>query len=287
MSGGAGTTIEIGELSGTALSVLEGGATGGRALTYRIGGRNTNATFAGNIQEQNTGTATSYVKTGTGVWTLSGTGDWNGGTTIEQGTLKITGAITCASATNVAPAATLQFSGGSLATDALNIASNALLTGNGTITGDLNNDGTVLTTTGGTLAVTGDVVNNGTMRIASRTALSATGAFVNNGVLDLLTSSSGLPPNLENNGIVIDSTGLRVLAVSKSGSTFTLTVQGYIGHTYQLQQAASLTATWAPVGTAQLGTDPGNTPTAITPLTFTDAGGATGTQRFYRIAVTP
>ncbi len=287
LDGGAGTTIEIGELSGTALSVLEGGSTGGRNFTYRIGGRNTNATFAGNIQEQNTGTTTSYVKTGTGVWTLSGTGNWNGGTTVEEGTLKITGAVTCASATNVLSAATLQFAGGSLATDALDIASNALLTGNGTISGDLNNDGTVLATTGGTLAVTGDVVNNGTMRIATGTALSATGAFVNNGVLDLLTSSSGLPPNLENNGVVIDSTGLRVLAVSKSGSSFSVTVQGYIGHTYQLQQAASLAAAWGNVGAAQLGTDSGSSPTAITPLTFTDATGAAGTQRYYRIAVTP
>ncbi len=287
LNGGAGTTIEIGELSGSALSVLQGGATGGRNFTYRIGGRNTNATFAGAIQEQNAGTTTSYVKTGTGVWTLSGTGTWNGGTTVEEGTLKITGAMTCASATKVLSAASLQFAGGSLVTDALDIASNALLTGKGTITGDLNNDGTVLATTGGTLAVTGDVVNNGTMRIATGTALSATGAFMNNGVLDLLTSSSGLPPNLENNGVVIDSTGLRVLAASKVGGNFNLTVQGYIGHSYQLQRATSLTATWANVGSSQLGTDPGNSPTAITPLTFTDAGGAVGTQRYYRISVTP
>jgi autotransporter-associated beta strand protein len=264
--------------------VLQGGPTGGRALTYRIGGRNTNATFSGTISEQNTGTATSYVKTGTGIWTLSGSGNWNGGTTVEQGTLKLSGPFSCAAATTIQTGSTLQLANGSLSTDALNISTGATLTGNGTITGDLNNDGTVTSTIGGTLAVTGDVVNNGTMRIASGTALSATGNFVNNGILDLLTSSAGLPPNLENNGIVIDSSTLRTTSVSKVGNVVTLKVPTHTGHTYQLQRSSSLSSGWTDLGASQSGlTTVSGTPTE---RTFTDSG-ATFPKYFYRIRVTP
>jgi hypothetical protein len=180
--------------------------------------------------------------------------------------------------------ATLQLAGGSLATDAVNIASGATLTGNGTLTGDLNNDGTVTSTAGGTLAVTGDVVNNGTMRISSGTALSATGNFVNNGILDLLTSSAGLPPNLENNGIVIDSSTLRMTSISKVGNVVTLKVPTHSGHTYQLQRSTSLTSGWTDLGASQSGLT--TVSGAPTERTFIDSG-ATFSKCFYRVRVTP
>ncbi len=161
LAGGAGTTIDIGELSGTALSTLQGGLTGGRALTYRIGGKNSNATFAGTISEQNTGTTTSYIKTGTGTWTLGGSGAWNGGTSVEQGTLKITGTMSCLNAADVQAGASLQLAGGSLATDALNIANGATFSAYGTLTGDLNANGSMdgrgfSSGTPGTLSIQGN-----------------------------------------------------------------------------------------------------------------------------------
>ena len=246
LSSGAGTTIEIGELAGGALAGLQGGVTGGRNFTYRIGGRTLLASevvFAGTISEQNTGTATSYVKTGAGTWTLSGPGAWNGGTTVEQGTLKITGSVTCSAATNVASAAALTLANGSLTTDALNIASGATFTGSGnaTLTGDFNNNGTA-TLTSGTFAVTGDAVNNGTLRFTGGAALASTGAFVNNGLLDLLTGAQSLPANLENNGVIIDSSSLRLTSVVKAGNTVIVTAQTYAAHTYQLQRSDSLIA---------------------------------------------
>lgn len=163
---GAGTTIPIGALSGTSQSTLQGGATSGRALTYRIGGRNTDATFAGTISERNTGTATSYVKTGTGTWTLGGTGYWNGGTTVEQGTLKITGTAACAGATQVAIGATLGLEGGAFTTDAVNLASGATFSGWGSLATDLNAEGTLngrgfATGTPGTLAIHGSAFFGG------------------------------------------------------------------------------------------------------------------------------
>ena len=284
LSQGAGTTIDLGEISGAGLSRILGGPTGGRNLTYRVGGRNTDATFAGTILEQNIGTLTSYVKTGTGLWSLTGSGTWNGGTSVEQGTLEISGPFSCASAVNVLPAATLKFRGGSLATDAVNIASGAFLSGNGTITGDLNNDGTVTCLTGGTLAVTGDVVNNGLMRIAGGSTLVAGASFVNNGILDLLTGTQGLPANFENNGIVIDARSLGMTTVTKAGNVFTLTVPTHSGHVYQLQRSASLAADWADVGAPQ----DGLTGSAGSPSnrTFTDPA-ASGPRYFYRVEVIP
>ena len=247
---GAGTTIPIGALAGAATSRLLGGPdfAGARLVTYRIGGTGADTFFAGRILDQNAAVNnTSIVKTGAGIWTLSGSGTWNGGTTIEQGTLKITGTFTCASATNVLLGATLSLLGSSLASDAVNIAAGAQCIGHGTITGDLNNDGTVTVGTGGALTVTGDAVNHGTMRLTGGSGLVTSGSFVNNGILDLLTSSSGLPVNFENNGIVIDSTAMHVLQATKVGSSVTLTVQTYAGHNYQLQLAAGMTGPWSDV----------------------------------------
>ncbi len=280
LASGAGTTIEIGELAGGALSGLVGGGTGGRNFTYRIGGRNTDAIFAGTIQEQNSATTTSFVKTGAGIWTLSGSCAWNGGTEVEQGTLKITGNVGCVGATNVALGAALNLAGGALATDALNIEGGATFIGGGnaTITGDFNNSG-MATLSSGTFNVTGDVVNSGTLRLTGGTALNCSGGFVNGGVLDLLTGAGSLPANFTNDGVVILNTDRRVLSTTKSGATFSCTVWGYAGHTYLLQRADAPGGAWANLGGAQAG--------AGALITCTDAGGATGAARYYRVLVQP
>ena len=64
-----------------------------------------------------------------------------------------------------------------------------------------------------------------------------------------------------------------------SGQSFTVTITGYAGHGYQLQRADTLTGPWTTVGNNQPGTG--------AMLAFTDNGGATGTQKFYRISVAP
>ncbi len=289
---GIGTTIEVGELNGPSNSYLRGGVTGGRALTYRIGGKTPlggTATFLGTISEQNTATLTNYVKTGAGTWAIH-SGTWNGGTTVEQGTLDISGLITCATA-SVATGATLKLDDGDIATDAVNIAVGAALTvlGGSSITGDLNNDGdfTLLaddfsvsgtfinngsTTIGGSLHLAGETVNNGTLRLTASGLLDVTAAFENNGILDLLTSASNLPANFTNNGTVILNTDRRILTAAKAGTNFTCTALGHTGHTYQLEYTNAL-------GGQQNGSG--------TTLTFTDLGGATSTARFYRLLVGP
>jgi autotransporter-associated beta strand protein len=275
---GAGTTIEIGELSGTALSHLRGGPTSGRVFTYRIGGRNTDAIFAGTISEQIATAVSNYVKTGSGTWTLTGTARYNGLTLIEEGTLRLTGNLDAAGTMEIRAGGTLQLAGGIVGSDAINVAAGATVLGNGTIEGDLNNAGTVTCGTGA-LVIQGDVVNDGTMRLTGGAAIQCAGTFVNNGVLDLLTGAQGLPAKLENNGVVIDSTSLRSVKVGRSGQTTTVTVHSYSGHNYQLQRSNSLISPdWGNVGALVAGTG------GVIALSDTASSGA---QLFYRIAVSP
>jgi autotransporter-associated beta strand protein len=282
ISGGSGTTIDIGELSGVAASIVQGGYNAGRALTYRIGGKNTTATFAGNIAEQTPGsTLTNIVKTGNGTWTISGTNSWAGGTTVEQGILAVSGNTTSTGAVTVQSGATLRLENGTLTTDAVNLADGATLSGNGTVAADLNISGSAIvsSTTGGTLTVAGTIVNNGTLRIAGNTTLSATGSLTNNGVLDLLTSPSSLPANFVNNGVVIENTKRTITSASKSGNDFICVVMGYTGHAYQLQMSATLTDGWSNVGSAAAGTG--------IPIEWTVTNGGTGMSKFYRVLISP
>ena len=110
-----GTTLAIGELSGISSSKLLGGfATNGEVLTWNIGGLNTDATFAGQIAEQNTNAITAINKTGIGTWTLTGSNTFSGGMTVSEGTLQVNNTNGSATGTNqvfVATSATLSGSG--------------------------------------------------------------------------------------------------------------------------------------------------------------------------------
>lgn len=101
-------TLNVGELTGDPTSGLSGGPSAGSTVTWRIGGRNTNATFAGLIQN---GTGpTAITKNGSGIWTLTGACTHTGATTVSAGTLRING-NTSGSAVTVQAAAALGGSG--------------------------------------------------------------------------------------------------------------------------------------------------------------------------------
>ena len=74
----ANTTVAVGELSGGPNSVLSAGA-------WQVGAKNTDATFAGRI------TGNSITKVDTGAWTLTGSNNYTGTTTVNAGTLFING----------------------------------------------------------------------------------------------------------------------------------------------------------------------------------------------------
>jgi hypothetical protein len=130
----------------------------------------------------------------------------------------------------------------------------------------------------GTVSVTGNVTNNGTIRLTGGAALNVTGTFVNNGVLDLMTAAQTLPAALINNGVVLDASAVRTKSALRAGTSFTVTIQGYTGHSYQLERAATLAGPWTPIGSAQAG--------ANSVLTFTDSK-STGERLFYHVKVAP
>jgi autotransporter-associated beta strand protein len=250
------------------------------------------------IEEQNTATLTNIVKTGPGRWVIRG-GVWNGGTTVEQGTLEITGAAVCASAAEVESGASLVLTAATLDAESLTLNTGSSLQSSGAsrIDGELNNKGT-LTVAGGSLTVdramvnsgtvevragaaftaSAEVINDGTMRFLAGSSMNAAAGFTNNGLLDLLTSDSTLPAAFENNGTVILNSSRRILSASRSGTDFTCTIHGYVGHSYQLQHAAALSGPWTNAGTSRQGGG------AV--LTFTHTGPAAA-KGFYRVLVSP
>jgi autotransporter-associated beta strand protein/probable HAF family extracellular repeat protein len=217
-------------------------------------------------------------KSGTGTLTVTGNHSYSGGTTVRAGILDLSGSITDTGSTGVQamPGATLHLSGGTLCAN-LHIWPGAFLTGSGTIVGNVLNDGTITVEAGGVLVITGEVINNGTKRITNHTTLQISGSFVNNGVLDIITGAVRLPAAFTNNGVILDSSSVRVQELTKTDTTVRLTIRSAAGHVYQLQHNPQLAAgSWVPVGPTQDGT--GDV------LTFTD-GGASGPCGFYRIAV--
>jgi hypothetical protein len=180
-------------------------------------------------------------------------------------------------------AATYQLNGGvhSFANN-MEIRHNALLTGCGTVTGNVvvDSGGTVFANCGGKLTFTGAVTINGTMRAINGSILEAYGAVVNNGTIDIINGGvTNFHSGFTNNGTVLDSKSVRISQASKAAQDFVVQIPSVAGHTYQLQFTTSLApANWTNTGASQPGTNG--------VLTFTDPGGAANPQRFYRVDVT-
>ncbi len=173
---------------------------------------------------------------------LSGSSTYSGATTVDGGTLEITGTLAGSSSVSVSAGAVLYLAGGSL-------------------------------------SVSGAITNNGIFKLSGSPLLALSGFFINNGVLDLINASPTLPPNFINNGTVLTSANVAVQQVAMAGASFTLSIQSYILHTYQLQRTNSLTSpVWTNIGSPQPGDG--------SPLIFTDPA-PTATQAFYQILVSP
>jgi autotransporter-associated beta strand protein len=174
---------------------------------------------------------------------LSGSSGFTGPLSVTAGILEVTGSITQSSSVTISTGATLHLAGG-------------------------------------TLDVNGAISSNGLVKLSGSASLALTGTFTNTGVLDLINGPQSLPANLVNNGIVLDSRSVRVQQVNRAAGIFSMTIQGYAQHIYQLQHCASLVppVAWTNTGVPQTGYG--------FPLTFSDSA-AGGTQGFYRVQVSP
>lgn len=107
-------------------------------------------------------------------------------------------------------------------------------------------------------------------------------SFVNHGVLDLITAGPGTTlPIITGPGLVLTAESVRVKTASRVGGSATITLDGYTGHTFELQRTESLTAAFASV--PGVATQPGATGST---LTFVDPAAPTGGV-FYRVLVSP
>jgi hypothetical protein len=175
--------------------------------------------------------------------------------------------------------ATLQLNGGTHTfVDGLSVLSNAVVTGCGTINGNVTiyPGGVVAASCGGELTFTGIVTNNGDIQVVNGTTLETYGTLVNNGILDLFDAG---PTNFHgafiNNGTVRNGANIVI-----SGNDVIIKVTS-AGSNYQLQVTPSLTpATWVDTGAPQSSFSFGRL------LTFFDVGGATNRpSRFYRFVL--
>jgi len=179
-----GTTITIGELTGTSLSKLMGNRIA-RAMNYNIGGSNTDFTFAGKIENFPADAwaglpIINFSKVGTGTMTLTGKsiGFNTGSITVSTGSLVINDSI----GTTTVPAT---------------VAAGATLKGTGTIGGATTINGTLegRLNFGSTLALAGttNLTVNG-FNAGEFDVITVTGAATLGGILNV-TVNAAAPAN--------------------------------------------------------------------------------------------
>ncbi len=149
-----GGTFSLGSLTGGTGTVLRGAASTANPSTFIVGGNNATAAYAGAITDGTKGGAATVaiVKTGTGIWTLTASNTYSGGTTVNGGELRVNNTT-----------------GSGTGTNAVTVNNGGTLGGTGIIRG------AVTVNTGGTLA---PGASAGTLTISNNLTLSS-GAVLN------------------------------------------------------------------------------------------------------------
>jgi len=140
--------------------------------------------------------------------------------------------------------------------------------------------GTNTATFAGSISGSGSLIVNGTLRLVGNASIASGIAVTNNGTLDITTWNGTLPAGFVNHGQVLTRSLIKLGQCQFSNSVFTVTMQSYSGHIYQLQYRDSLTAgNWQDVGGAVAGNDAS--------ILLAQSGGIGATARFYRVALSP
>ncbi|MGC3989742.1 MAG: autotransporter-associated beta strand repeat-containing protein [Chthoniobacteraceae bacterium] len=201
-------TFKIGELSGTG-GVMRGGWSTAGNTTFEIGALNTNASFAGSLQDNPRGsTGLSLLnKVGTGTLTLAGPNTYTGTTTVTSGTLQLgngtAGTLSTTTAVSVASGATLAFDQATGATFSNAIADTGTVQGvqgsgiTNTLSGVISGTGGVTQNGSGTMNLSGadtytgaTTVTSGTLALTGSGSIASTSGITVNGNSAIFTSSS-------------------------------------------------------------------------------------------------
>ena len=244
IANGATIAVNVGganEWSGSNVDSLRGSASFSAGSALGIDTSDGDFTYSSNI-----GGSLGLTKLGANTLTLLGTVSYTGPTLVVAGTLLIPHSASL----------------------------NGLLT--------VNSGATFLATSGG-VSFNGGISNIGTIRITHQAALSVPNgaSFVNSGLLDIITGSFTPPPGFINNGIILDSSVVKAKKVTRAGGVVSVVVDGYTGHTYQLQRSSTspASASFTNLGNAQTGA------TGAT-LTFNHSS-PDPARDFYRVQVDP
>jgi T5SS/PEP-CTERM-associated repeat protein len=162
--------------------------------------------------------------------------------------------------------------------DGLPIRGNSVLSGCGTINGDVVVDvgGKVLADCGGTLTFTGIVTNNGSLKAVNGTVLEFYGPVVNNGVINILDGNTNFHAGFLNNGVVISTDSVpQIVSISVVGSDLQVQFTTANSPTYVFEYTDSLeNQSWNPIISV---TGSGGI------MSATDPGAASLPHRFYRV----
>ena len=264
-----GTSATVGNLNGLGDIKLGNGG----VLTVDNNG---DSSFDGSIS----GTG-KLVKTGNATLTLSGAVDHFGITQVTDGRLRVSGSFSNSTLIEVMSGGVLELCGGRLSASSIHIHAGGVIVGCGEIDGNMVNEGLITASGGQEFIFTGQVTNNGIIRMTGGAAISASENFINHGTLDLMTGAQGLPENLVNDGIVIDSSAVRVDSITTSAGMATVEIRSFTGHNYQLQHSPNLlNDSWENEGAEQEGVT-GDV------LSFSADVAASGDRGFYRIKIDP
>jgi autotransporter-associated beta strand protein len=226
LSGGSGgTTIIAPTTAKLSIGNLTASAT---SKTLQLDGTNTGNTITGAIADGGSDVIT-LVKTNTGTWTLSGTCTYSGNTTIGQGTLALSGSGSIASTNIVVGSAGIWDV--SAASSTYTLGSSQILSGTGTVNGNIADSAGSQISPGGTGA-TGTLIFNNNLTLAAGDATKFDFSATTNDLVIVngsLTPSAGSVINLNSlpaGGLVNGTYTLFRVSGTLGGSAANFTITG-------------------------------------------------------------
>jgi len=133
LAGGTLAANGSGAVTFTAASVTQSGTASARTLTLS-GSSTADNTLASAVGDSGTGAnLTSLVKSGTGTWVLSGANTYGGSTSVNAGTLVLTGSVDSSSGVSVADGARFRVNSSTSGGILVSVASGGTVSGTGTV----------------------------------------------------------------------------------------------------------------------------------------------------------